>query len=66
MFWLSIIQYVTVESFCLGSGLLSFGCVNNDIVLVGLMVGLMKLKLNTAQQSPLKLVDIRLYLVGLN
>ena len=66
MFWLSIIQYVTVESFCLGSGLLSFGCVNNDIVLVGLMVGLMKLKLNTAQQSALKLVEDILHLVELN
>ena len=30
------------------------------------MVGLMKLKLNTAQQSALKLVEDRLHLVGLD
>ena len=38
----------------------------NIFFLVGLMVGLMKLKLNTAQRNSLKLVEVRLYLVHLN
>ena len=66
LFGLNIEHYVIVESICLGCSSLHFGCVNNDIFLVGFGVGLMKLKLNTAQQSSLKLVDVRLHLVGLN
>ena len=58
-FGLNIGHYVIVESICLGSGSLHFGCVNNDIFLVGFGVGLMKLKLNTAQQSSLKLAEVR-------
>ena len=65
-FGLSIGHYVIVESICLGYGSLHFGCVNNDIFLVGFGAGLMKLKLNTAQQSSLKLVEVRLHLVVLN
>ena len=65
-FWLSIVHYITVESICLDSGQLRFGCLNDDINLVGLMVGLIKLKLNLAQRSALKLIGDRLHLVGLN
>ena len=46
LFVLSIGHYVIVESICLGSGSLHFGCVNNDIFLVWFGVGLMKLKQN--------------------
>ena len=48
-FGLSIVYYVTVQSIYLDSVSLHFGSLNDDIILVGLMVGLMKLKLNTAQ-----------------
>ena len=65
-FGLSIGHYAIVESICLGSGSLHFGCVNNDIFLVGFGVGFIKLKLNTAQQSSLKIVEARLHLVVLN
>ena len=65
-FGLSIGHYVIVESICLGSGSLHFGCVKNNSFLVGFRVGLMKLKLNTAQQSSLELVEVRLHLVVLN
>ena len=50
-FGLNIEHYVIVESICLGFGSLHFGCVNNDTFMVGFGVGLMQLKLNTAQQS---------------
>ena len=63
---LSIVCYVKVKSIHLDSGSLHFGSLNDDIILVELMVGLMKLKLNTAQQSALKLVEDRLHLVGLD
>ena len=53
----------------LGFGLLGFGCVNNDRILVGRMLGLLKLKRdglsdNKANLSPakLKLADIGLEL----
>ena len=59
-------RYVTVKSIYLDSVSFHFGSLNDDIILVGLMVGLMKLKLNTAQQSHLKLVEDRLHLVDLN
>ena len=65
-FGLNIGHYVIVESICLGSGSMHFGCVNNDILLVGFGVGLMKLKLDTAQQSFNKLFEVRLYMFVLN
>ena len=65
-FGLNIVNYVTVEFIYLDSGLLRFGCVDNDLIFVGLTFGLMKLKLNTAHQSSLKTVEVMLKLVGLN
>ena len=65
-FGLSIIHYVTVRYICLGFGSLRFGCFNNGIILARLAVGVMKLKSNTDQKSSLKLVEVRLLLVGLN
>ena len=66
LFVLNFVHYVTVEFIYLDYGLFGFGCVNNDLILVGLTVGLMELKLNTAHQSSLKSVKDRLKLVGLN
>ena len=42
---------VSVESFYLGSGVLHFGYDDNGRTFVGLMFSLMKLKLNSSQQS---------------
>ena len=44
----------------------SFGCVNNDMFLVRRMLGLLELKLNTAQQSSLNLLKVWLHIVDLN
>ena len=52
-FGLSIVCYVNANSIHKDSGSLNFGSLNDDIILVEVMVGLMKLKLNTAQQSTL-------------
>ena len=56
---------VAVESIDLGTGSLHFGCVN-CIFWVGLAFCSIISKLSTAQQSTLKLVEIRLYLVDMN
>ena len=53
-FGLSIVCYVRVKSIHLDSVTLHFGSPNDDIILVGWMVGLMKLKLNLAQRSALQ------------
>ena len=42
---------VTLKFTFLGLGSLHFGCVNKDKIEVGLLLGLMKLKLHTAQQN---------------
>ena len=47
----------------LGFGSLGFGCVNTDRILVGRMLGLLKLKLNTVS---LKLLKVRIHIVDLN
>ena len=44
----------------------SAACVDNDTMLFGLMLSLMKFKLNAAPHSSLKLVEVGLHLVGLN
>ena len=66
MFGLNIVNYVIVEFIYLDSGLLRFGCVNNDLIFVTLTSCLMKLNLNTAHHNVLKSVDVMLLLVGLN
>ena len=50
----------------LGSGILDFGCVNDDIILLGRILGLLELKLNIAQQCSLKLIKGRLHIGDLN
>ena len=57
---------IITKNWLLDSVSLNFGSPNDDINLVGLMVGLIKLKLNLAQQRALKLIGDRLHLVGLN
>ena len=63
-FGLSILHNDPGDSIYLGSGSLSFGC-DNNMIWVGLMFCSMKLKLIKAQQSSLKLVEVRLHLAGL-
>ena len=63
-----LIEHCTLFKRCvyfLGSGSFGFGCVDNDMIWVG-MLGLLELKLNTAQLSSLKLLKVRLHIVDLN
>ena len=62
---MNIAPYSKAVSTFLGSVSFGFSCVNNDIVLIG-MLGLLELKLNTAQLSSLKLLKVRLHIVDLN